>query len=631
MFKYLTDSLVNLITGLGTTSDKTLGTQHYYVPLNPAELEAAFRSDWICRKCVSIPAQDATREWRAWQADKDSIEKIENEEKRLGIQRKTRDALIQARLYGGSVMIMGVKGDDPQSELDAESVGLGDLQFVHVLHRYEVNWGPIIRDVTSPWYGEPSWWSRSGAGNDVTLKIHPSRVVVFQGNPIVAFFSKIGQDEPWGDSVLQAVNDAVKAAGIVQSAITTMMTEASVDVIGVPGLTETVANKDYRDRLIQRFQLAQTSKSINNALILDKEEEWNRITHNFAGLIDILMGYMQIASGAADIPATRLLGQSPAGLNATGESDLKNYYDSVGDGQKNVIQPRISRLDDVLIVSATGKRDPSIFYIWTPLWQLDEVQKSDLFKKKAETYQLDASNWIGDPAVLQKAREQQLIDDGVYPNLEMLIEDSKDHEDLMSPELTVPALQPPPPQLTPPGPGNRPNGPPPRAVVQDSSGRRRPVSIFDLKPRTLYVRRDVRNADAILAWARAQGFTDLYEPGELHVTIIYSKVPVDWMKVAQDHWGSDSQDGSLHIPPGGPRAVEAFGQPMQEVVVLAFASNALQYRHQDFCEGGAQHAFPEYQPHISFSRKPSGVDLETVTPYRGAIELGPEIFEEVDV
>lgn len=624
--KTFADSLVNLITGLGTSADKTTATQHIFIPLNPAELEAMFRSDWVARKVVSLPAQDATREWRAWQADKDAIEAIENEERRLGLQRKVREALIMARLYGGSLLVLGVKNDDPSEPLEVEDIGKGDLEFVHVLHRYEVSWGPIITDVTSPWLGEPEWWSRAAVSAKPMLKIHPSRVVIFKGNPIISYFTRVSTDEPWGDSVLQAVNDAVKASGIVTSSIATMVSEAAVDIIGVPGLTESVANKDYRDRIIQRFALANLSKSTNNALILDKEEEWNRVSHNFASLPDVLMTYMQLASGAADIPAVRMLGQSPKGLNATGESDIRNYYDHIGDEQKNVIQPRLSRADDILIASATGSRDPSIFYIWSALWQLDEVQKADLFKKKAETFQLDSTNWIGDPAVLQRAREQQLIDDGVYPNLEMELENSEDHQDLLDPSITVPLLQPPtlPGKLPPP----QPKLPPPGTKVQDSAGPR-PMSMFDLKPRTLYVRRDVRNADAILSWARAQGFTDLYEPSELHVTIIYSKAAVDWMKVAQDYWGSND-DGTLSIPPGGPRAVEIFGQPTQEVVMLAFASNALQYRHRDICEAGAQHGFPDYQPHISFSRNPSGVDLDIVVPYRGSIELGPEIFEEID-
>ena len=39
--------------------------------------------------------------------------------------------------------------------------------------------------------------------------------------------------------------------------------------------------------------------------------------------------FLQVAAGAADIPVTRLLGQSPAGLSATGESDTRNYYDMI--------------------------------------------------------------------------------------------------------------------------------------------------------------------------------------------------------------------------------------------------------------------------------------------------------------
>ena len=50
---------------------------------------------------------------------------------------------------------------------------------------------------------------------------------------------------------------------------------------------------------------------------------------SFASLPDVARLFLQIASGAADIPVTRMLGQAPAGLNATGDSDTRNYYDRV--------------------------------------------------------------------------------------------------------------------------------------------------------------------------------------------------------------------------------------------------------------------------------------------------------------
>ena len=64
------DTLTNLLSGMGTRSDKSAFTRFALRPLTRQQLEAAYRGDWISRKVVDIPAQDATREWREWLADR---------------------------------------------------------------------------------------------------------------------------------------------------------------------------------------------------------------------------------------------------------------------------------------------------------------------------------------------------------------------------------------------------------------------------------------------------------------------------------------------------------------------------------------------------------------------------------
>jgi len=103
------DALYNLVSGLGTSKDPTSSSTYSLSLLSRNDLENAYRSDWIARRIVDAPAEDATREWRAWQASQDQIQAIEDEEKKHDLQRKMRLALIRSRLYGGAAMVMGVK------------------------------------------------------------------------------------------------------------------------------------------------------------------------------------------------------------------------------------------------------------------------------------------------------------------------------------------------------------------------------------------------------------------------------------------------------------------------------------------------------------------------------------------
>ncbi len=188
-----------------------------------------------------------------------------------------------------------------------------------------------------------------GAGQG-GVRLHPSRVVRLPGAELP---DGIGTDG-WGDSVLQAVMDAIRHAGLAAQGVATLIHEAKLDVIRIPQLTQSLAQADYAKRLVERFTLANTMKGLVNALVIDKEEEWDRKQLSFAQLPEIMQQYLQIAAGAADIPATRLLGQAPAGLNATGEGDIRNYYDRIAAEQRVTLGPALRRLDEALILSALG-------------------------------------------------------------------------------------------------------------------------------------------------------------------------------------------------------------------------------------------------------------------------------------
>src|SRR4029077_3663431 len=129
---YLFDTFSNFLSGLGVPGRDKMTAHRYIKPIwTRDQLEASYQSDWIARKAIQIPAMDATREWRAWQAEQDQIELIEETEDRLRVQLKLQEALIKARLYGGSCLLIGVDGN-MASELDPETIGKDGLKFLHV-------------------------------------------------------------------------------------------------------------------------------------------------------------------------------------------------------------------------------------------------------------------------------------------------------------------------------------------------------------------------------------------------------------------------------------------------------------------------------------------------------------------
>ena len=405
------DTLTNLVAGLFTGKDKLAHDRFGLVPQDRGQLDAAYRGDWIARKVIDVPPFDMIREWRRWHAAPEQIAAIEAEEARLDVQRKVARALRLARLYGGAALVLGAGDGDPAQPLPP--LGRGGLRYLHVMHRWEISPGEIDRDVLSPGFGEPGWYQVASAGRG-GVRLHPSRVVRLAGAELP---DGAGTDG-WGDSVLQAVMDAIRHAGLAAQGVATLIHEAKLDVIRIPQLTQNLAQADYAQRLVDRFTLANTMKGLVNALVIDKEEEWDRKQLSFAQLPEIMQQYLQIAAGAADIPATRLLGQAPAGLNATGEGDIRNYYDRIAAEQRVTLGPALRRLDEALILSALGSRPPEIRSEWAPLWQLGAGEVAAIGKTKAETSALYAASGLIPPEVLARAVRNQVVEDGTYPGIE---------------------------------------------------------------------------------------------------------------------------------------------------------------------------------------------------------------------
>ena len=214
----MADSFKNFVANLNTPRDKQSGGDYYLNPFTDQQWSDIYRTSWMGRKVVDIPAKDATREWRDWLTDEDQIEAIEAEEKRLLLPQKVKLALQQARLFGGSAIYFSIKGDDPELPLDVETVKKGSLEFITVFQKGVLTPGDIEMDPMSVEYGLPKWYEISGAESGAT-KIDKSRLAIFVGNEVLVPLELEGVNQGWGDSVLQSAYEAVRNADSIASNI----------------------------------------------------------------------------------------------------------------------------------------------------------------------------------------------------------------------------------------------------------------------------------------------------------------------------------------------------------------------------------------------------------------------------
>lgn len=572
------DSLTNIVAGLGTERDKASHTAYVNPAMQPAQLATMYRASAIAKKIVDLPAEDSCREWREWQASGVDISLIEAEEKRLGLAAKVLEARKKARLFGGAAIYIGTGDLNESKPLNPERISKGGVKYLAVLGRDELSVKEIQRDPRLPGFNMPSMYSMAQAGQ---VEVHPSRVIVFRGEPhLDERFA--GADLGWGDSVLTACISNVRDLDATMANVASLVFESKVDVLGIPDFMNNLqqGGQTYESQILRRASLAAAAKGINGMMLIDAEETYDQKSASFSALPNVIDRFMQMASAAASIPMTLLFGMSPAGLNATGDGDARGYYDRIKVEQSLEIEPAMALFDECLIRSALGERPLDLHYNWRPLWQPTAKERAETGKVLADTMKVALDTGTVPPEAVGKSLVNALTENGGFPSLEKHADEYFGENDLDPIEA---------------------------------------AEIGDAAPKTLYVHRKVVNAQDIIDWAKGQGFKTTLPVDDLHVTVCFSRSPVDWM-AAGSAWESE-----ITIPEGGPRLMEQFG----DARVLLFASHDLTWRHETFRHHGASWDHEEYQPHITISYDDASPDLRDIQPYTGEIILGPEIFQEV--
>lgn len=424
----LGDGFQNLVANLGTGRDKASHGNYYVQPLSADQAVAAYRTSWLPRKIVDIVPLDATRLWRDWQADRNQISAIEAEENRLGLRNKVREAMISARLMGGAAIYIGTGDADVSEPLRLERIRRDGVTHLTVLPARLLTPGEIDNDPASETFGQPRCYEMSGGQGSV--RIHPSRLAIFRGAQLPPGPINTG----WDDSILQPMMSAIMQADATAANIASLIYEAKTDVLHIPRLMELMDQPGGEEKVSRLLLTTLVAKGNNGVLLLDGGNtaapegssggmKYDQKTASFGGLAEIWDRALQAVCGAADIPATRLLGMSPGGLNSTGESDLRNYYDRVRATQELDVTPALYTLDECLIRSALGSRPAEIYYQWQSLWQTTAKERGENGKTVADIIATLKGAEILPIETLGAAAVSALVETGALPGLEAAVEE----------------------------------------------------------------------------------------------------------------------------------------------------------------------------------------------------------------
>lgn len=629
----INDGLANVVTSIGTSRDQNSWSHYFARELSQEQIEASYRSSWLSAKIHNIIPTDAVRAGWRHKADDADITLIEATERRLQVNIKLRKALLLARLYGGSVIFMGIGNEDPRSPLRLESVGKDSLRYLHVMSRHQVTIQNLILDPGSEFYMQPEEYLINTGGGTL-FPVHASRIIKFNRDDIS---DEIGwANQGWSDPLLVSVWNALTNADTAQGNFAAVLNKLKVDTITIPGLASVFATQESEDAFKRRVLAATMFESMLNTKLIggparsdEVGEKWETYNQPLSGIPEVMMAFVQMVGGASDIPTTRLVGKSADGQNATGVGDERDYQIAVKSLQELNLRPRHEKLNEVIYRSSLGARPSSIWTEYSPLTVESDKEKAENAYKRAQATAIYNDSGLVPVEVMQEAVKGQLIESGEYPGIEQAyIEYAAGTLEGIVEEADEPPVDP----LIPVDPttGNPTQNRESRlfaandgaiaAFLNMGYNAAEAVRLCDATPRTAYVSRSVVNVDELQAWATAQGLGQLQD--NLHVTVYATWDAFDWMKVEGD-W-NQNDNGEITIPAGGVRIVEPLGE---NYTVCLFTSSQLSWRHESIKRSSeTEYTHPQYQPHWSLFKK--HVDLTDVEPYRGRIVLGAEKWEE---
>ncbi len=388
------DAFENMLARLGFSSPNLLSATNYPLQRLTRDynlMNSLYRNSWIAKKIINTIPDDMCKNWYSDTAEltPEQTDRMNKLEQKTLVREKILDGLYWGRLYGGAGAVMMIKGhenilDEP---LDLDDVMPNSFKGLLVVDRWSGIFPSVelVTDIEDPEFGLPEFYEiRNLASNQLLQKVHHSRVIRFDGRKLP--FWEDQAEMGWGAAELEHVFDELAKRDNTSWNIASLVFQANLLINKIDGLDQLQAMGDPQmQRDLYNVKSAQNQMRSNNGMMLiGKNEEVQAVQYTFSGLHEIYENFMMDVAGAADIPVTKLFGRSPAGMNATGESDLQNYYDMIAQQQQSVLTPKINKLRPVLYMSELGFVPEDMGVKWNPARTPSDEKIAELVAKKVQ-------------------------------------------------------------------------------------------------------------------------------------------------------------------------------------------------------------------------------------------------------
>lgn len=395
------DGWSNLNTGRGTTADQRAATHFKGVAKKTMnELASLYEFSGLARKIVDAPVDDMTRNWFTIQGDDDDA--ITQRMEELMCQKKVNSAGKMARLFGGSIILMGIKdGKDLQDPVNENTIK--EVTSLTVFDRREVEprTDSLYDDLGEPHFGEPQLYDIFPVTGAESTVVHESRLMIFEGDELPR--TEWQSNGYWHSPIFRTIYENLRQTGAVFDSAEFIVEDFVQTIIQIENIMQLMRTKKGEALIKKRMDLLDKTRSSMNVLFMGTNETYAKHTATVSGLELLLDRFMMMLSAVCGIPVTRLFGRSPAGQNATGESDMRNYYDEIRSEQRNTMTPTISRLIQYLFM-AQGNEPEQWKIEYKPLQEPTPKEQAELYDMNAKGDAANVQNGIADPEELERFR-----------------------------------------------------------------------------------------------------------------------------------------------------------------------------------------------------------------------------------
>ena len=400
-----------------TSYPLTRMTQNYEL------LTSLYRDNWIVQNIVATIPNDIVRKWYEIKSGiaPEWLDRMTKLERRTQIRKKVLLGMYWGRLYGGAVGVILIKGQNDLSQpLDLDAVMPESFLGLQILDRWSGVYpeGEIVTDPSDPDFGLPAYYTvRDEASGYMVARVHHSRVVRFIGREL-PWLEQI-TELYWGESEIEAIYNEIVKHDNVAANIAALTFRANINYMETEGLDQLLgsANADIQRRFWNVMAAQSMMESNFGTRVINKGDAIHNTQYTFTGLPEVYDRMMMDVAGAARTPVTKLFGRSPAGLNATGESDMQNYYDYIDGLRENEFRQIIERLLPVMALSAWGMIPDDLDIDFPPMWTPDAKEIAEIAERKTNSVLAVYQNDLVDAATAQQELQALGEETGMFSKI----------------------------------------------------------------------------------------------------------------------------------------------------------------------------------------------------------------------